>query len=237
MATGGVARRGRVLLVAALVGLVAGALTAYLLPGSGSSAAQDPLGLGVPLADLGCTGRSVLVVGAGDTAAPLAAAVADNPGGHVRYLRTADSCDTAWGPSDQPAPAYVAYLGPYAERATPCAARMSVQHKGDSVTRLRSGNTSFVKCICELSPETFPVLSVGMATDPATGIWVRALQGTLVDIDPARFTQDEVTGVYDARTAARIRPLQAYNAVDPNGVVDAVTWRLVRDRACGTYDY
>lgn len=55
-----------------------------------------------PLVDLDCSNRSIIIVGSGDTAALLSGAVADNGPDAVRYLRTADTCDTDFGPWTSP---------------------------------------------------------------------------------------------------------------------------------------
>ena len=234
------------LVLAGVLGIAAGITVALVAPGSerggdDPSTVNDPLHVGVPLVDLECTGEAIMVVGYGDSRAPLDAAVADNPGRDVRYLRTDDSCDTLYSPPETETPAYVAYLGPFDQLADPCAERMTEEHKGDNVTRLNAGNTIYVKCVCVLETATFPVLSLGMSVTAENGIWVRALQGMLVDIDaaagrPARFGEDDITGIYDARTAARIADIQSSNSVRV-GPVNPVTWRILRKRACGTYAY
>ena len=232
----GVGRRGLwVLVVAGLVGILGGLLAAYVVPRASQESAADPLDLGVPLANLDCSGESIMVVGCGSTRAPLAAAVADNPNGDVRYLRTDDSCPTRYAPPTREVPDFVVYLGPYDDLGEACCRRLTVEHKGDNLTRLHAGNEIYVKCICELPTDDFPELSVGMVATVGDGIWIRGVQGLLVDID--RLPDDGVTGTYDEQTAAVIRRIQANGAVPADGVVDAVTWRLLRDRACGTYDY
>lgn len=241
--------RGRALLalvLAAVLGVAAGVVVALVAPGADDhrddpSAINDPLHLGVPLVDLECTGESIMVVGYGDTRAPLDAAVADNPEGEVRYLRTDDSCPTQYGPPEGSVPSYVAYLGPFASLAEPCQARMTDDHKGDNVTRLNAGNEIYVKCTCVLETSSFPVLHVGQSVTAENGIWVRALQGMLVDIYAARghpemFGDRDITGIYDEKTAALIEKIQATSSVRV-GPVNAVTWRILRKRACATYSY
>ena len=243
--------RGRALLalvLAAVLGVASGVVVALVAPGAGSgegrddpSAINDPLHLGVPLVDLECTGESIMVVGYGDSRAPLDAAVADNPEGEVRYLRTDDSCPTQYGPPESEVPSYVAYLGPFDTLAEPCAQRMTDEHKGDNVTRLNAGNVIYVKCACVLDTASFPVLRLGQSVTAANGIWVRALQGMLVDTfeargHPERFGEEDITGVYDERTAALIEEIQAAASVHV-GPVNQVTWRILRKRACATYSY
>lgn len=232
-------RGARALFLAAVLGIVGGLTAGFLVAPSTDRpdvpTTGDPLHLGIPLVDQYCSGRSIMVVGWGDERAPLAAAVADNTAGAVRYLRVADSCPTLYGREGAPAPEYAAYLGPFDDLAQACAERMSVEHKGDSVTRLHDGNQIHVQCVCELPTDTFPELSVGMPADPADGIWIRALQGLLDDI--GRNPSHHVNGFYDQRTAEMVRQVQSASATAANGVVDQVMWRILRDRACGTYSY
>jgi peptidoglycan hydrolase-like protein with peptidoglycan-binding domain len=236
----GLSARGVALVVAGVLGLGGGAATALLVdagaPGKGGSSA-DPLGLGIGLSDLECTGRSLLVIGWGNSAAALAAPLADNSSSRVRYLRTGDSCDTLYGREKGPTPAYAAYLGPFGTIAEACELRMTVLHRGDLVTVLRSGNDQAVRCPCHLPAETFPVLQPGMAADAETSPWVRSLQQLLVDIDEESFPSWRASGVYDAATEGRVRELQAEARIEVTGIVDTVMWRSLRDRVCDTYDY
>ncbi len=250
--------RGTVALVlSALLGLVGGTAVALHSsgpddshvadPASGSSpsgspeptpAPNDPLGLGVPLENLPtCTGQTILVVGYGETRGALSEAVSANKP-DVRYLDTTQSCNTLFQHNpDAPVPPYVAYLGPFDTLTEPCQLRMSVEHKGDSVTSLKPGVKAHVQCLCVLEPQTFPDLFVGMNADTRDGLYVRALQQLLVDI--GRNPGHHVTGIYDQRTADLVTPLQELNALDPDlyGIVEELTWRLLRDRACINYDF
>ncbi len=217
-------------------GVVTGLVTTSE-PGPEVGAVADPLNLGVPLDDQPCSGESLLVVGIGDGAAPLVAAVADQDPDEVRYLRTDDSCPTIYGTENLRDPDYVAYLGPFPTMAPACAARMTPEHRGDFVTRLRDGNDIFVRCVCVLPDETGPVLRPGMESDATTSIWIRQLQGLLNELDPEAFPTAWVNGVYDERTQARIEDLQARAQIGVDGVVDAQTWGLVRDRTCDRFDF
>jgi len=114
---------------------------------------------------------------------------------------------------------------------------MSVDHKNDVVTSLKPGVKIHVQCLCVLDPTTFPTLAPGMAADTREGIYIRSLQRLLVDIDqnPKR----HITGEYDRETAELIEPLQRLNAIDvnPPGIVETLTWQMLRDRACVGYDF
>ena len=229
-----VGRRARILvpLVAGVVGLVGGVVTALAVPdrdgpGAAEDVGADPLHLGIPLVDLDCTGEPVLVVGRGDSAPPLVASIADNPDLPLRYLRTDRSCATLWAPEAQGAPEYVVYAGPYDGMREPCERRMSVDNKGDVVTNLTAGNDLFVKCLCVLPVAQFPDLEPGMAVDPGSGIWVRSLQSLLSDLDAKHVAAGragtyvrprDITGVYDETTQQRIRTYQPLARHQPHRV-------------------
>jgi hypothetical protein len=246
--------RGTVaLLVSALVGVTAGVVVGLTSGAPGPSAADDggpsaspgatpgtpddPLGLDVPFQNLQCDGETILVVGWGDTRGALSNAVSANADAGVKYLSVADSCTTLYGAEKQEPPTYAAYLGPFDSLTAPCVLRMSVDHKSDVVTSLKPGVKIHVQCLCVLPPTTFPTLAVGMEPDTQAGIYVRALQRLLVDIDAN--PRHHITGVYDAETAEMIEPLQELNAidVDPPGLVETLTWQMLRDKACLKYDF
>jgi hypothetical protein len=245
--------RGTVaLLVSALVGVTAGVIVGFstgapagstadprdpVSSPSASGSVDDPLGLDVPLKNLDCNGGTILVVGWGATRGALSNAVSSNLDGGVKYLETANSCDTLYGAERQDPPAYAAYLGPFDSLAEPCSLRMSVDHKSDVVTSLKPGVKIHVQCLCVLDPATFPTLAVGMESDTRSGIYIRALQRLLVDI--RQNPTNHITGVYDAETRDLIVPLQDLNAIDvePPGIVEKLTWQMLRDRACVAYDF
>jgi peptidoglycan hydrolase-like protein with peptidoglycan-binding domain len=226
--------------VAAVLGTVGGLTTSLVVadPGTEKSptAFEDPLNLGIPLVNQpDCTGESILLVAWGSSRAPLDVGIANNTGDDVRYLKTEDSCPTLYGPFDKPIPEYAVYLGPYDSLKEGCTDRLSLDHKGDNLTNLSAGNEIFVKCICVLSPDTGPELSLGMDATTEDGIWIRGLQGVLNDIN--RLPDDAITGIFDERTQSAIRNIQLNAAATPSGIVDEETWRLVQDRACGQYVY
>jgi hypothetical protein len=230
-------------LVAAILGIGGGVATALVVPGDDGRPApstfNDPLHLGIPLVDQDCTGEALLVVGYGDSAAPLGTAVADNGTNGVRYLRSDESCATIMGPDAESNPTYVVYLGPYKTLAEPCEKRMTPEHRGDFVTVLRSGNDSLVKCPCALPTSSAPVLTPGMVADAEETVWIRALQAMLNDYDPKKFPRADITGVYDAATVARVTEVQQEQSGVPTtpGVVDAATWGVLTDRICRIYDF
>jgi hypothetical protein len=247
------ARGTAALVVSALVGVTAGVIVGFTTgtsppsqagpddtPSSSPSAsgsADDPLGLDVPLKNLDCTGDTILVVGWGETRGALSNAVSANTDGDVKYLETANSCNTLYGAERQDPPAYAAYLGPFDSLAEPCSLRMSVDHKSDVVTSLKPGVKIHVQCLCVLDPATFPTLAVGMESDTRSGIYIRSLQRLLVDI--RQNPSHHITGEYDAETRDLIVPLQVINAIDvrPPGIVEKLTWQMLRDRACVAYDF
>lgn len=245
-------RRARLMpLVAGVLGIAGGVVTALVVPADPDPVAtpiEDPLRLGIPLVNHGCTDESLLIVARGDSAAPLAAAVANSSDLRLRYLRSEDSCPTLYGPPVQGIPEYVVYAGPYDGMPEPCELRMGADHKGDAVTRLTAGTETFVKCLCVLPVAEFPALTPGMAVDPANAIWVRSLQSMLVDLDLQReadgedgpfFTRPGVTGVYDERTQERIEAYQSESvfAASEHGSVLQATWLALTDDACRLYEF
>jgi hypothetical protein len=229
-------------LVAAVLGIAGGVATALVVPADddvSTSSFNDPLHLGVALVDQECSGEALLVLGYGDSVAPLGSAVANAGKDGVRYLRTDASCPTVLGPEDKPAPAYVVYRGPYESRRDPCETRMSGEAAGSFVTVLRSGNEQLVKCPCELPSTAGPELFVGMPVDQETVVWTRSLQAMLNDHDAKAFPRTAITGDYDQRTADRVAELQedAPGKLTTRGRVDATTWGIITDRICRGYDY
>jgi hypothetical protein len=228
-------------LVAAVLGISGGIVTALVVPGDGdprASTFNDPLHLGIPLVDQDCTGGSLLVVGYGDSAAPLGSAASGNKG--ARYLRSDTSCPTALGPEKKPTPKYVVYLGPFDTRREPCALRMSGDAGGNFfVTVLHSGNNQLVKCPCELPRDAGPELFVGMVESQESVIWTRSLQSMLHDYYKEDFPSGAITGEYDQRTAAQVTELQAEapGKLTEPGLVDTTTWGIVIERICRTYTY
>jgi hypothetical protein len=230
-------------LVAAVLGIGGGVATALVVPDTddpNASGFDDPLHLGIPLVDQGCSGDALLVVGYGNSVAPLGTAVADNGKAGLRYLRSDGSCATILGPenAEQP-PTYAVYLGPYATLTEPCEKRMTPPHRGDFVTVLRSGNDTLVKCVCALPSTAGPELRVGMSPSALDVVWIRSLQAMLHDYYPEEFSRQDITGEYDATTAAAVTTVQAEarGVLTEPGVVDTATWGIVADRICRTYDF
>lgn len=217
--------------LAGVLGIVAGVVTAFLLPGATGTAGSDPLDLGISLKDQPCTGQSLILVGWGVRASQLNAAVTNNPAAH--YLEADRSCDTRWkhlGPGRN----YVAYLGPFTIEDA-CSLRMRVEHKGDYVTRLNAGNSEFVQCGCVVPYRDMPSLHRGMTPTTISGIWVHTLQQMLFQsrlLVPLHFT-----GTYDAATEATVERLQTDHALQPTGMTDAATWAQVQKSACGLYTF
>jgi hypothetical protein len=228
-------------LLAALVGVVAGTTTALVTVDASTDdrdePVADPLGLGIPLVRYECTGEGLLVLGHGGTSGSLREGMAGNADLGLSYVEPSESCDTNFGPERlKTKPAYAVVAGPYADLDEPCALRMTPDHRGDFVTALRDGNQISVKCVCVLDESVAPVLAPGMTASDEEVVWIRSLQQMLVDRED--LTKDQVTGVYDSRTEARIRDIQARSSVRSEpGVVDTATWALFNRRTCGLYDF
>jgi hypothetical protein len=228
--------RGRqrwVLVLAALLGIAGGVVTAVVAPGSSEpegdpAVVNDPLRLGIPQVSLpSCTDEAVLVLGSGDSAASLTPVASDADDG-ARYLRVDESCATLWAEGDE-VPSYVVYRGPYDSEAEPC--RISLAGDGGPVKNLSSGNEGFVMCACVLPTAELLGLTPpsSAAAEPAPVPWVRMLQQLL---------GVEATGVYDDVTLAEVRGFQRDNTILPaDGKVGERTWGALREQRCGQFSF
>ncbi len=209
-----------------MLGAVGGVVTASLVD---HHDAPDPLGLGVSLVNQPCSGKSVVVTIAGSSPERLASAVAEDPQ-HARYLKISDSCPTVWTTGGTRTHGYATYLGPYDTVGQACRVRMTAEHRGDLVTRLRDGTREPVQCLCYLDYETMPRLEPGMEVDALDGIYVFALQDVLTSIglNPT----DHVTGLYDDATVDAVKTFQHGRALPANGIVDAATWHDLQGPGC-----
>jgi hypothetical protein len=241
------------LLASAIVGISAGAIVGVSTGTSGDAKADDPgrptpsvsttaspddpLKLGVPLVNLPCTGEKILVVGWGNTSGPLINAVTANLDADVKYLDTAQSCNTLYGAEHQEPPEYAVYLGPFDSVTEPCSLRMSIDHTNDVVTNLKPGIKIHVQCLCAVEPATLPELNFGMRATTRDGIFIRALQRLLADI--GQNPGHHINGRYDRATRNMIIPLQRLHAikVHPPGLVETSTWQMIRDLGCLNYDF
>lgn len=229
-------------LVAALLGAAAGVTTALVVPDDATpeepTAFEDPLGVGIPLVNLDCTGQVVYVLGYGSTPGKIHSTINTHPEEDVRYLRTDASCDTLWTvPSVEEVPEYVAYSGPYDDPSEPCERRMRA--KRDDVTLLVEGTDQYVRCFCYLPVSDLPELEPSDETTPQRAIWVRALQKAFVDMDADsthedRFLTGDISGIFDERTTRRVKQYQeqSVDLYPGTGVVETETWRALTDTVC-----
>ena len=229
-------------LVAAVLGIGGGVATALVVSADdepAATASSDPLHLGIPLVDQDCSGEALLVIGYGNTVAPLSSAVANSSAEGLHYLSSDGSCATVLGPEGKPTPSYVVYRGPFDSRGEPCRIRLSGDESGSFITVLRSGNQHLVKCPCEIPSSEAPRLFLHMDPDQQEVLWIRGLQGMFADDDPQAFPRSAITGDYDQTTSDRVAFYQddAPGKVTERGTVDATTWGLLTDRLCRNYDY
>ena len=223
-------RRGHLIAVAvsALLGVACGVVGGFVLDRH-RSAYPDPLRLGVALVNQPCTHETLLVVARGNGSAQLGATVASEQ--DVHYLDTRDSCPTAWNDPGAEVGRYAAYLGPYDSPTQACPARMT--RRGGFVTRLVSGTTEPVQCLCYLSFASMPTLRSGMDANAVTSAYVRSLQRllTTLHLNP----ETHKTGIYDVQTVEQIRRFQHDHALPPNGVVKRATWEALVRQGCAHY--
>ena len=122
------------LALAAVIGVSGGAVTAFFAQDDETVAAR-PLGLGILMENVDCTGETLILVAVGDTRAALRPRSA-TPTTSTSRPRPDESCDTAYPRREGTYAAYLAY--PSLEAA--CAARMTNVHKDDVATWMRVMN-------------------------------------------------------------------------------------------------
>lgn len=227
-------RRAHLLAVAvsAVLGVIAGVATGFVV--DGNTVTSDPLGVGVPLVNQPCSGKSLLVVGMGGAQSAIASAVARAPGGGARYLDTRDSCRTAWNRPGHSASRYVAYVGPASSQQA-CDQRMSAGQKGLLVTQLKEGNTEPVQCLCYLDPASMLVLRTTPEPSTLESIYIRGLQDLLTHV--GRYPPGHITGIYDIQTVNAVSQFQHDRGLPANGVVNADTWGRLQALACRKYNH
>ncbi|MEO5853315.1 MAG: hypothetical protein ABIQ15_12450 [Nocardioides sp.] len=220
------------LVVAAVLG-VSGGIGAALIS-SNRTEFVDPLGLGVPLVNVDCTGDTLIIVGRGDIRAPLSQSVVDWP--TAKYLDTTKSCDTAYPQARGETPRYVAYLPAYGGPEAACEDRMTAENKGNFITRMRAGNEVGVNCACELELSVLPAIGEGQELTPVSSMWIYLYQGMLAKV-PGLAPDVRQNFRFDEDTVAATRDLQSGDGLNPFGYLDADTWNVLRNKVCDRYDY
>ena len=223
--------------MAAVLGLSGGAVTAFFTQ---QEVLPDPLGLGIPMVNVDCTGEALLIVGRGNDAGDLRDSVVDFDSEGARYLEQSESCETAYPPYEGAPATYAVYLSGYASIEAACTVRMRNDHKSDMVTVMKAGeDRDAVMCPCVLDRTSLPEIG-GEGEDVTTEsvMWTSAYQNMLIRagskvLDDPR----EVTGEFDKVTLDATRALQTETLLPPLGKVTTDTWVQLRSKACREYNY
>jgi len=227
-------------ILAAVVGVSSGAITALVAgPDAPTAPASDPLRLGIPFENVGCTNQALLIVGYGESYASLAASAADYEEQGAKYLDTADSCDTAYPRARGSTPTYAVYLPAFERPRAACEERMQADHKNDFVTRLTAGNADGVPCACEIDKARLPELKeIAKGEEPTTlsGMWIYLYQ-QMLDRAGLLDMKDADSSIFDKPTVVATYLLQTERGLNPTGIVDEDTWSVLRSRACRRFDY
>jgi Putative peptidoglycan binding domain len=226
------------LALAALLGVSGGTVTA-LVTGSETPPTSDPLRLGIPLENVGCTGDSLLIVGYGENYAALTASAADFEVRGAKYLATADSCGTAYPGSDGGIPTYAVYMPAFDTPKAACEERMQAFHKNDFVTKMNAGNADGVPCACVIDKASLPqIQELGEGEEPTTllGMWIYLYQ-QMLDRAGLLDIRDVDTSRFDELTVEATYLLQTDRGLNPTGVVDSETWDVLRSNSCRRFEY
>ena len=215
-----------------MIGVCGGGVTAWWT--QDEVRVVDPLGLGVPMENVGCTGETLVIVGSGGSRTSLVPAARDWDEDGVKYLETDRSCDTIYSRGGDKTPTYVAYLAfPTAEAA--CKERMTLAHKNDLVTRMRLRNTDRVMCPCELDRTALPEIGEDREITDESRMWTAMYQQMLEKLGRLDIDRDDL-GDFNRATEEATRLLRNGSNMEPWGYVDQETWTVVRDRSCRLFD-
>jgi hypothetical protein len=221
------AARTLAVLASAVLGIAGGVVAGVTL---GHDDHPDPLGLDAPLINQPCQARqALLLLATADGGSGLGSALATYPDG--RYLETAKSCHTVWRDAGAPERTYAAYLGPMTIGKA-CEQQMTGEHVGDRVTKLESGTTDLVLCLCYVGYLDAPTLRPGQGMNDDEIVYLRALQQVLTSL--GRRPDIPRTNEYDLQTLEEIKQFQQDTRRGHEGVVDQQTWQSLQRRGCGS---
>ena len=235
-------------LVAAVLGIGGGVATALVVPdddeADGTSTFNDPLHLGIPLVDQDCTGESLLVVGYGNSVAPLGTAVANNGRKGValpalrRVVRRRSSARRARRRRRTSSTS-----APTRPSQEPCEMRMTPEHRGG----LRHGAALRQRARWSSAPARCraarrPSCSGSAWTEPAASRRSGSAPCRRCSTTTTRqeFPHRDHRRVRRARRSARVTEIQQEQPgvpTEPTACVDEATWRILTDRICRIYDY
>jgi Putative peptidoglycan binding domain len=193
---------------------------------------EDPLGLDAPMVNQPCAAnKALLVLVSTDAPDRLSAELAAHE--DARYLRTTQSCDTAWREAGKPAEPYAAYLGPFSMKVA-CEMQMTGNYRGAHVTKLTSPSPDPVQCLCHLAWQGMPTLSVGQTMSDRDSdrdvVYLHSLQELLTAM--GRRPDIPKTDAYDPKTRSEVRRFQQLAGRPQTGQTDERTWEALLKRGC-----
>lgn len=201
--------------------------SAPAVPGVEASAGRgnDPLGLGLPIANIGCTDDYVVILASTgvprDYVTTLAPALRKNA--DASYLRTDRSCGSFVQALDGN-PLYAAYLGTFADAASACEARDRSGIGDAYVRRLSADDLRRSVCAC-LPSAALPNLSRAADETPTV-----ARRQHVADVQALLYRAGHnpdsyLTGIFGPLTTEMVMALQrSAGYLDVNGRIDQPTW-------------
>lgn len=199
-----------------------------------SIAPHDPLDVGMPLANVGCDGKYLLILDSTDLKSEylpkLTAAHAAVSG--AKYLRTDGSCSGFNRTGGHGGVIYAAYLGPFPTVEDACSARSDTGLPLAYVKLLSSSAKSRSLCACTTGVSQLPVLDTDTDYDPtpARGQAVADLQALLYRAGVNK--QMVIGGHFRESTHDWVVAYQQREGLDVNGTADAQTWESLKDNYC-----
>lgn len=201
--------------------------TAEATTSAPTTGTRDPLGLGVPLVNMGCTGEYVVVLASSgtprayvSTLAPTVAVPA------ARYLTTQDSCSSFVQQIDGRR-IYASYIGPFPDLLSACSALEAAGVTGSYARWLDAGVESRSVCACR--PEVArPRVSRILDQEVVNSMRARAVSDAQVLLARAGYNdQNAFGGVFGELTDSWVRDFQRDVGLRATGVITPSTWQAL----------
>lgn len=197
---------------------------------------DDPLAVGFPRVNQGCTGKFLVVlvgVANGDPADIVRNALDRFPGAPDRhYLSTSASCENLASIDGRSRLSALPYLGPFDGARSACRARLRYTDSSTYVIRLDEAAERGFRCLCAFEPSVLPDLNADRDAFAvgARKIWGIGLQNLLGRV--GHRIRSAHTGDYDAATEAAVASFQEDEGLPVTGAMDAATWEAMQGRMC-----
>lgn len=199
--------------------------------GADVGSADDPLGVGAPFENVGCTGQAMLLLRSSGDPATYASVLGDAISwtSDVKYLRTNQSCST-FNQQIDGNDIYAAYTGPYDSLSEACQARLDVGHV-EAVPRMMDEAAEH-RSYCACDAMAMPTYSIAEDYDPGLEDQMNISEAQSM-LYFAGFNPSQATGGhFREQTQAMVTAFQADRGLETTGELDDATWSALLDEEC-----